>query len=343
MRPLLVFVTAVFSLSAFGALPSYNVVDLGPGSAIAISENGNVLGSTNGQLWRYIGGSRKNLPYSRGSGAGDINDVGQVAAEGMSSGQGSYEAFYFDGTAGHTYTYDYNVIALRFRSINESGVAVGYGLMPGDVGSDDFCYENGWQWLSPWHGGAVTIRNNGEIAYNREYTPYPEGMPNENEWKSIWVGGRPLAMPDPEAVYAYPINFTADGSLVGCYCTPTNSPYVCNINEHWFTWNGQQFKIVLEGTAETPLVLDFMNGNSNGDLVGYDLCIDGTLGSVSDLESAGWTITYAYDINDAGQIVGTGVNAAGETRAVLLNPIPEPATTGILLDGLIMLLKRWRR
>jgi probable HAF family extracellular repeat protein len=55
--------------------------------------------------------------------------------------------------------------------------------------------------------------------------------------------------------------------------------------------------------------------------------------------SLGWTLRYAYSINDNGWIVGSGINPAGYDRAYLL--IPEPATlTLFVLAGLAILRKR---
>ena len=60
-------------------------------------------------------------------------------------------------------------------------------------------------------------------------------------------------------------------------------------------------------------------------------------GSMTDLNalispSLGWTLTYAYAVNAAGQIAGVGTNASGQTDALLLTPqIPGDAN----LDGTV--------
>lgn len=38
---------------------------------------------------------------------------------------------------------------------------------------------------------------------------------------------------------------------------------------------------------------------------------------------AGWTLYQATSINDAGQIVGVEINAAGQYRGDLLTPVPD--------------------
>ena len=84
--------------------------------------------------------------------------------------------------------------------------------------------------------------------------------------------------------------------------------------------------------------------NELGDVVGFSDTGSGQLhgflyrdGALTDLNTlidpaSDWTITHAYDINDAGQIVGVGYNSVtNETHAILLstNPVPEPATIAV--------------
>lgn len=47
---------------------------------------------------------------------------------------------------------------------------------------------------------------------------------------------------------------------------------------------------------------------------------------------SGWTLSGAFGINDAGQIVGDG-SFNGRSTAFLLNPVPEPSTWALLLLG----------
>jgi probable HAF family extracellular repeat protein len=56
--------------------------------------------------------------------------------------------------------------------------------------------------------------------------------------------------------------------------------------------------------------------------------------------NTGWErLNYATDINDLGQIVGTGV-LNGQNRAFLLTPIPEPSTLLLLIAYALQLLRR---
>jgi probable HAF family extracellular repeat protein len=94
--------------------------------------------------------------------------------------------------------------------------------------------------------------------------------------------------------------------------------------------------------------------NNGGAIVGNSALLSGALhaflyqnGSLLDLNSlidpaTGWQLTDAYDINDAGQILGTACQG-GSCTAVLLSPVPEPAKGAMLLAGLAVLALGKRR
>jgi len=72
----------------------------------------------------------------------------------------------------------------------------------------------------------------------------------------------------------------------------------------------------------------------------------GTMRDLNDLidPSLGFLLTEARAINDAGWIAANGLNAAGEERAFLLVPIPEPATLALMgLGAAAMIVLRRRR
>ena len=93
--------------------------------------------------------------------------------------------------------------------------------------------------------------------------------------------------------------------------------------------------------------------NESGDVVGH-MCDNVQLnrhafvytgGVLYDLNAladlpAGWTLREAYDVNELGQIVGWGTDAAGRSAAFLLTPVPEPRAAGILGAGVMVLLRR---
>jgi probable HAF family extracellular repeat protein len=64
------------------------------------------------------------------------------------------------------------------------------------------------------------------------------------------------------------------------------------------------------------------------------------LSTVSGVVGTGWSLIEATAINDAGQIVGYGINPQGVTSAFILTPVPEPEVylmmgAGVCLAGVI--------
>jgi len=71
---------------------------------------------------------------------------------------------------------------------------------------------------------------------------------------------------------------------------------------------------------------------------------DGQMTNLNDLipANSGWVLREARDINNIGQIVGQG-KIDGESRAFLLDPIPEPSSVCLLVFGAVTMLRKYRR
>jgi probable HAF family extracellular repeat protein len=108
----------------------------------------------------------------------------------------------------------------------------------------------------------------------------------------------------------------------------------------------------LGGAVASPLAVNndgtvigwsFLNGQSNMHAFVYRDGKMADLNLLADLP-AGWTLSMARDINDAGQIIARGCN--GTTGACswmelnLISPVPEPAAPALFLAGLLPLA--WR-
>ncbi|CAN7446674.1 VPLPA-CTERM sorting domain-containing protein [Pseudoduganella sp. LjRoot289] len=84
--------------------------------------------------------------------------------------------------------------------------------------------------------------------------------------------------------------------------------------------------------------------NNAGQVVGRGkgggfLYANGVMAELDTLIAPGgeWHVTSAVGINDLGQIVGQACNTYGECVGALLSPVPEPASTAMLLGGLAVL------
>jgi probable HAF family extracellular repeat protein len=86
--------------------------------------------------------------------------------------------------------------------------------------------------------------------------------------------------------------------------------------------------------------------DSLGDPVGF-LYIPGkgieSLDDLSGYPVSGIDVQFATGINDAGDIVGYGSVDGGETEAILLTPVPEPATLSLVLVAGLSIRRRRRR
>jgi len=86
---------------------------------------------------------------------------------------------------------------------------------------------------------------------------------------------------------------------------------------------------------DDSVIVGFSNNGAGNRAFGYvpgGMIID--LNSLLDASAAGWLITRAYDINNGGYIVGEGF-FNGVSRAVLLTPVPEPASVALAVLGAV--------
>lgn len=143
---------------------------------------------------------------------------------------------------------------------------------------------------------------------------------------------------------SWAMDISEDGRIVGASDTPAGP-------DHAFLWcTGTMTDLgTLGGLTSTAYAV-----NELGDAVGTSRVADGSLhaalwrdGMAIDLNDrvpaeASWELIRADDINNAGWIVGHGRHA-GEHRAFLLTPVPEPGAAGLLVAPALLCSTRRHR
>ena len=322
--------------------------------AYGISNSGKVVGSS-----RLVGDTATHsFLYSNGKmtdlyplNSGNIQTVGPTSinggkiASGVISNGIYYPALYdiktsqitvLDSLGGVT-PYNFNGVA---TSINDSGQAVGYSYLD-DINRHAFLYSNGVVTDIGSFGGyssATAINDKGMIV------GFASDLYNGSAHAFFYSNGvmkdiDPVAPLDFSRSESYANDINKHGDVVGAFFTQGQSTF------HGFlSSNGVFTDIGVAGSLETYL----LGINDRGQIVGIksdpynDVCFDPELGSsvpcikyeqhaffyakgkVINLDAlirpnSGWKLSWAFDINNNGQIVGYGL-VNDKFRAFLLMP-----------------------
>jgi len=297
MRLILLCLAVLLAHSA-NAVVLYDVVDLGPGKATGISDNGYILGE-NKQLWRMKDGVKQSFALTVDyTFRGKVNSTGQMV--GCWSGSPGIPTGYFYCDGGNISQWTGQMS--DFFNINNQGMAVGSTLT-----GASYTILNGVRTSLPSDFYALAINDSGVIA----------GSNLAGSQMRIYANGVLSAYPYPNSTLGYPIEMANSGHIAGWYWKDNK--------REWFIYDGQGFEKPTEGIQGKPSNL-MLNGMNESDvLVGTDTnAYDGYVyrnGALIDLNSvidpaSGWHISEAYDVNDSGQIVGVA-----NGHAVLLNPV----------------------
>jgi probable HAF family extracellular repeat protein len=293
------------------------------------------------------------------SAAHSINDYGQVAGldfryapDGTPNG---YDAVVWDGAGGFQVygplAGDDSTVA---EAINNSGQVVGnsriFNRLPDEIDRPVMWNSaGGIHSLGPLpggngHGYANAINDIGQIAG----TASAPGGSHAFRWTSEG-GMQNLGDLPGGSNFSLGRGIGSSGAVVGSSITSGGS--------HAFIWRsntGMQDLGDLPGDNRS-IALDV---NSNEVVVGNSGTTSGQFGlhafiwtsvsgmmdlnSMLDPSSAGWSLTSAESINDAGQIAGWGISPSGAWHAFLLTPIPEPSTVLLVVSMLPTLTIRRR-
>jgi probable HAF family extracellular repeat protein len=321
-----------------------------------INDNGQIVGEsvsddyTKEHAFLYSGSKMTDLGTLGGtkSMAYAINNSGQVV--GQSYTANTYHAFLYSGS--------------KMTDLGRLGTAVAYGINDSGqiVGWSDVTNDNGFLYsgstitdlgsLGGRNGcdvGSIArrINNSGQIA-GESYIDN-----NATARAFLYSGSRMTNLGTLGGDHSTAYGLNNNGQVVGESWIPRipGNPYS---DTHAFLYSGS--RMVDLGTLGRAY--STARGiNDNGQVVGWSniagnhdshpfLYSNETMTDLNTLidPSSGWTLTSACDINNSGWIIGYGRNPAGQERAILLTPTPEPSSLVLLGIAAVSLLGCvWRR
>jgi len=339
----------------------YSIVDLGhlgggTSQACGINSAGQVvgrsitsLGETRAFVWdRQTGMQDLGVLGGYGGEADGINDEGQVVGIAYTAGHagpndGQYHAFVWSSLSGmRELAALYSGVGSCAWAINSSGQVAGASLTAdGDIRGVVWDGVGGIQELGTLGGDyseAFAVNDGGQVVGRAGFF----GVTSPSQ-AFIWdsdSGIRPVGPSyGPGGSTAYAI------SELGCVA----GAFRIDGGMHAFQWTETGGMEDLGGpTGQFGVWGEATDINDSGLVVGWSKLSDvdfrallwdgdGQMSDLNDLldeSGAGWTLTSAQAINNLGQIAGVGLHN-GQSRAFILNPIPEPSSFLALGVGLL--------
>lgn len=331
----------LLALSAIAA-PYYNVTDLGTLGGIsstgrAINELGEVVGwsqnksgKDQGFFWSPITKTMTGIPYLPGidvARANDINESSQVVGSSGPSDAGN--PFLWQKSASiQDLGSPFGATKATATGINDSTVVAGHRIEPGPRQS--FEWTNGGGYSSLGTGNALAINSAGVILGHEVF----------DVW--TWYGGTRTTVTALIGEFAAPYDINDLGQISGAKLdggffldgsTLVTLPgFSVDLGTYGFGLNNMGV-VVGESPVAGP------EGRHGFIWEGSGLILDlNDFISINDPLYGKVTILTAEDINDRGQIVGTGLfTDSGQMQAVLLSPVPEPGTLTLFGIGVACL------
>lgn len=290
------------------AARKYTITNLGPGSAEAINNSGQVTGHLaldGGSLhaFLYDGTIRDLGATGENSFGSDINNLGQI------TGYGTQGAFYYDGDM-HWLTGDY-----AGAGISDGGLIAGYAAPGGQPHA--MIYYGVWEAVPTLGGseGACTAANNTGAVTGFSTTD------NGERHAIVYDFTIHDIIPDCQHSVGYDIN---DAGSVAGYYYPDIMGY-----RRAFVHDGALHDLGVLPGYDASAALGI---NQAGHVVGvcatggeqHAFLYDTEMRDLNDLiePGSGWILTEAHDVNDGGAIVGKGIYNGVES-GFILTPTPQ--------------------
>jgi probable HAF family extracellular repeat protein len=271
--------------------------------ASGISDSGVVVGRANyDDGWQYHGFVRQDGTMAHigtfggdSSGANAVNALGQVVGSAACSRIDSHAFLWEDGVVT-----DLGVPAGEYDGttaygINDSRQIVGKAVIASGHAADAFLWQDGAFQILPDFGGTVTTANDINASGRIVGFAYTPGVSGLPR-AVLWEDGAILDLGTLGGNTSEAMAINRTGQVVGVSQIAGGGTF----DNHAFIWEGG---VMYDLNALIPA-------------------------------DSGWVLLRARDINDRGQIVGSG-KIGGVSHAFLLTPVPEPSTLGLL--GIVLL------
>ncbi len=323
---------ALLSCNLFGEI-LYTLTDLAAGHngtsiAYSINNDGIAVGAFNSIACKFdnglfilgtLEGYTKSFAYS-------INNSGQIVGWVETTSANRKAANFSTAVPQFISTAKYSIAI----GISDSGRIVGISNGSSNYQAYDFTVEQSLGSLGGTNSWALGINSSGIVVgaaqdVNGIYKPTKFDTSN-------------IALSEKTG-WAYAINNNADADIVGAI-NDENGYRAYNFTSDTELGTLGGTNSVASSVNDFGIIVGYAQDKDNN----FQACLFDQLQGALNLnllvDAPGWNLQYAYDINNNGWIVGSGI-FEGTERAFLLKPIPEPATVAVLMIGLGLIpLKR---